>query len=72
MVQLAQLIWVCNAWRKVGKPVATMVPSSEDMNSAMDTMAKISHGERAPSSAVPVASEPAVGTLTPSATSSRQ
>jgi hypothetical protein len=49
-----------------------MVPSSEDMNSAMDTMAKISHGERAPSSAVPVASEPAVGTLTPSATSSRQ
>jgi hypothetical protein len=56
----------------VGKPVATMVPSSEDINSAMDTMAKISHGERAPPSAALVAPEAAVGTPTPSATSSRQ
>lgn len=55
MVQLAQLISVCNAWRRVGNPVATMVPSREDMNSAMDTMAKISHGERALSSIAIVA-----------------
>ena len=47
MVQLAQLMPACRAWRRVGKPVATMVPSRDDMNKAMETMAKISHGARA-------------------------
>jgi hypothetical protein len=44
MVQLAQLILACRAWRSVGRPVATMVPSRDDMNRAIEQIPKISHG----------------------------
>src|ERR1700728_3776676 len=45
IVQLAQLILACRAWRKVGRPVDTMVLSSDDMNNAIDTIPKITHRE---------------------------
>ena len=44
MAQLAQLMLVPRALRSVGNPVATMVPSREDMNRAIETMAKSSQG----------------------------
>ena len=49
MVQAVQLMPACRAWRKVGRPVATMVPSREDINRAIETMAKISQGDVAAS-----------------------
>ena len=41
MVQAVQLIPACKALRRVGRPVATIVPSSDDINRAIETMAKI-------------------------------
>src|ERR1700722_6131633 len=46
MVQAVQLSPVCRSRRKIGRPVATMVPSSEDMNSAIETIPKTSQGLR--------------------------
>ena len=46
MVQAVQLSPAWRAWRKVGRPVATMVPSSEDMKRAIETIAKTSQGDR--------------------------
>src|SRR5208282_6883367 len=44
MVQAVQLSPACSARRKVGRPVATIVPSREDMKRAIDTIAKTSQG----------------------------
>ena len=45
MVQLVQLIWVRRACRKTGRPVATMLMSTELMKRAIETMAKMTHFE---------------------------
>jgi hypothetical protein len=45
MVQAVQLSPVCRSRRKVGRPVATMVPSREDMKRAIETIPKMSQGE---------------------------
>src|SRR5579863_1648990 len=44
MVQAVQLSPACSARRKVGRPVATIVPSREDMKRAIDTIANTSQG----------------------------
>ena len=44
MVQAVQLSPVCRSRRRIGRPVATMVPSREDMKRAIDTIANTSQG----------------------------
>src|SRR5579863_7530361 len=44
MVQAVQLSPACSARRKVGRPVATMVPSRDDMKRAIETIANSSQG----------------------------